>query len=151
MNFILTCNKFPLFRTYFIETFHSLWLYLKPKRKRAHSERCKEANHSGVTWNKRLNVRFQVLTVSSMNMTAFWDMAPCSLVEVARRFRGAFIALMIETVRTFETLKHRSISARLHGAMSQKAVIFKLIFNKTHNKSKINITMVNGNEKCTVN
>jgi hypothetical protein len=35
-------------------------------------------------------VRFQVLTESSMNMTAFWDTVPCSLVEVGRRFRGAY-------------------------------------------------------------
>jgi hypothetical protein len=28
------------------------------------------------------HVRFQVLTASSMKMTSFWDIAPCSLVEV---------------------------------------------------------------------
>jgi hypothetical protein len=27
-------------------------------------------------------VRFEVLTVVSMKMTAFWDIVPCSLVEV---------------------------------------------------------------------
>jgi hypothetical protein len=27
-------------------------------------------------------VRFQVLTVLSMKMTAFWNAAPCSLMEV---------------------------------------------------------------------
>jgi hypothetical protein len=36
-----------------------------------------------------------------MNMTTFWDIAPCSLVEVDRRFRGA-ITLM-EAVCTSET------------------------------------------------
>jgi hypothetical protein len=25
-----------------------------------------------------------------MKMTTFWDIAPCSLVEVDRRFRGAY-------------------------------------------------------------
>jgi hypothetical protein len=35
-------------------------------------------------------------------MAAFWDTAPCSLVEVDRRFRGA-IDLMMELVRTSET------------------------------------------------
>jgi hypothetical protein len=34
------------------------------------------------------NMRFQVLTAASMKMTAFWDIVPCSLVEVDRRFRG---------------------------------------------------------------
>jgi DNA gyrase inhibitor GyrI len=35
----------------------------------------------------------------------FWDVAPCSLVEVYRRFRGAccLIALMIEAENTSET------------------------------------------------
>jgi hypothetical protein len=34
-------------------------------------------------------VRFQVLTAVSMKMNVFWVVAPCSLVEVYRRFRGA--------------------------------------------------------------
>jgi hypothetical protein len=35
-------------------------------------------------------VRFQVLTEASMKFTVFWDVAPCSHVEVDRRFRGAY-------------------------------------------------------------
>jgi hypothetical protein len=31
-------------------------------------------------------MKFQVLTAVSMKMTAFWDIAQCSLVEVDRRF-----------------------------------------------------------------
>jgi hypothetical protein len=34
-------------------------------------------------------VRFQVLTAASMKMAVFWVVAPCSLVEVYWRFRGA--------------------------------------------------------------
>jgi hypothetical protein len=34
----------------------------------------------------RVLLGFQVLTVASTKMTAFWDIAPCSLVEVDRRF-----------------------------------------------------------------
>jgi hypothetical protein len=34
------------------------------------------------------HVRFQVLTAASTKMRAFWNIAPCSLVEVDRRFRG---------------------------------------------------------------
>jgi hypothetical protein len=34
------------------------------------------------------SVRFQVLIAASMNMAVFWVVAPCSLVEVLRRFRG---------------------------------------------------------------
>jgi hypothetical protein len=29
---------------------------------------------------KRRRVKFQVLTVASMKITAFWDVAPCSVV-----------------------------------------------------------------------
>jgi hypothetical protein len=32
-------------------------------------------------------VTFQVLTAAGMNMAVFWVVAPCSLVEVYRRFR----------------------------------------------------------------
>jgi hypothetical protein len=35
-------------------------------------------------------VRFQVLKASSMKMVVFWDVTPCSLVDVNRRFRGAY-------------------------------------------------------------
>jgi hypothetical protein len=43
------------------------------------------------------HVRFQVLTVVSMKVSAFWDIAPCSLIEVDRRF-----TLMMEAVHTSE-------------------------------------------------
>jgi hypothetical protein len=35
-------------------------------------------------------VRFQALTAANVKMTAFWDIEPRSLVEVDRRFRGAY-------------------------------------------------------------
>jgi hypothetical protein len=35
-------------------------------------------------------LRFQVLTAASMKMAVFWVVAPCSLIEVYRRFGGAF-------------------------------------------------------------
>jgi hypothetical protein len=40
-----------------------------------------------------------------MKMTAFYDVEPCSLVEVDRHFRGYYclIALMMEAVSTSET------------------------------------------------
>jgi hypothetical protein len=47
-----------------------------------------------------------------MNTRALWDIVPCSLVEVNRRFRSAyylyypfneFIVLVMEVVRTCET------------------------------------------------
>jgi hypothetical protein len=40
-----------------------------------------------------------------MKITPFWDIAPCCLVEVGRRFRGAYcsIRVMVAAVRTFKT------------------------------------------------
>jgi hypothetical protein len=35
-------------------------------------------------------VMLQVLTAANMNMTVFWDVAPCCLVEIDRSFRGAY-------------------------------------------------------------
>jgi hypothetical protein len=37
-----------------------------------------------------IQVRFQVLTVARMIVAVFWDVAPCSLVEIDLRFRGAY-------------------------------------------------------------
>jgi hypothetical protein len=34
-------------------------------------------------------VRFQVLTAASMNISVFWHVVPCSMVEIDRRFKGA--------------------------------------------------------------
>jgi hypothetical protein len=53
---------------------------------------------------KIVRARFQALTAASMKMSASWDIAPCSLVEVYRRFRGAYclLALIIEA-HTSET------------------------------------------------
>jgi hypothetical protein len=35
-------------------------------------------------------MKLQVLTAANMNMTAVWDIAPCSLVEGDPHFRGAY-------------------------------------------------------------
>jgi hypothetical protein len=35
-------------------------------------------------------MRFQVLMAASLYITAFWDIEPCSLVEVDVRFPGAY-------------------------------------------------------------
>jgi hypothetical protein len=36
---------------------------------------------------KMFKMRFQVLTATSMKMAVFLDVAPCSLVDIDRRFR----------------------------------------------------------------
>jgi hypothetical protein len=45
-----------------------------------------------------LFVRVQIITVASMK-TAFWDIPPCSLLEVYRRFRGAYSIMTIIAIR----------------------------------------------------
>jgi hypothetical protein len=41
------------------------------------------------------NVRFQVLMAASMKFRVFWDVAPCSHVEVERRFRVAYRSTLV--------------------------------------------------------
>jgi hypothetical protein len=36
------------------------------------------------------SVGFQVLTAASMDMTTFWDIVPCCIVEVDGRFGSGF-------------------------------------------------------------
>jgi hypothetical protein len=90
---------------------------------------CRESNSGRPVCSLRtkLFVRFQVLTASSMEKTVFWDMTPCSLVEVDRLFSGAQclhhnLWLCWQYVR----LKRLSASTRLHGVISQKTVFFML-------------------------
>jgi hypothetical protein len=56
----------------------------------------------------------QFRAILRANTTAFWDTAPCSLVEVDRSFGDVYC------------LHHNGdeTSTRLHGATSQKAIIF---------------------------
>jgi hypothetical protein len=64
-------------------------------------------------------MRFQILTLANMQMKTFWVIEPCSLVEVARRFRLQI--LFMEAVHTPET----SVCLHgLHDPVSQKVVIF---------------------------
>jgi hypothetical protein len=41
------------------------------------------------TWDRSKNLNFSEEQKEEMKMTVFWDVAPCSLVEVYRRFRCA--------------------------------------------------------------
>jgi hypothetical protein len=57
-------------------------------------------------------VRFQVLTAASMKFRVFWDLAPCSHVEVDRRPASIIIALLMEAVCTSETLVNFNVNSR---------------------------------------
>jgi hypothetical protein len=86
-------------------------------------------------WPKRLNKDFVLLntykrmvspcwTWTYVKKRAFWDIAPCNIVEVDRIFRDV---LPPSTWRSQNvTLKSRSMLTRLHGTISQNAVFFKL-------------------------
>jgi hypothetical protein len=56
-----------------------------------------------------------------MMMIAPWDIAPCSVVEVDRRFRDAYCPHYQDD--------GGSTSTRLHGAVSQTAAIFIQFFH----------------------
>jgi hypothetical protein len=58
---------------------------------------------------KNYKVRFQVLTVASMK-TAFWDIVPCSLVEVDQHFRGVYCSIIwaMNKPQARSSLEHRN-------------------------------------------
>jgi hypothetical protein len=77
--------------------------------------------------NAEVPVRFQVLTAANVKTTDFLYIAPCGLVEVGRRFRGACCLHHEGDPDEGSThLWNVCSSSRLHGAIYQKAV--SLIF-----------------------
>jgi hypothetical protein len=72
-------------------------------------------------------------------MAVFCDVGPCSLVDINRRFRGAYCLrhyLSFWWGRQEDSLKRRSVSTRLHGAVSQKAVS-RLVVMRTRNLTEM--------------
>jgi hypothetical protein len=63
-------------------------------------------------------------------MIAFWDIVPCSLIEIdVSEVRTASITMAIVLMMNqYAPLKRRSTSMRLHGTFPQKSVIFIRIF-----------------------
>jgi hypothetical protein len=64
---------------------------------------------------------------ASMRMAVFWVVAPCSLVEVYQRFRGAccLIALMMDAVNTSETsVNFYQVGFEVLTAVSMKIAVF---------------------------
>jgi hypothetical protein len=58
-----------------------------------------------------------------LKMALFWDVAPCSLVDIDRRFRVPYY-LNRYCDEWLITLKRRSVPTKLHFATSQKTDIF---------------------------
>jgi hypothetical protein len=75
--------------------------------------------------NRRLNVRFQVLTAASMRFRiVFWDVLPCKII-VVRRFRGTCCLYHPWWWRQRVPMKRRS-TVILHGSTSQKTILKKM-------------------------
>jgi hypothetical protein len=61
---------------------------------------------------------FRFSRAASMKFRVFWDVAPCSQVDVDRRFRGAYclhhqgVALIMEAVCTSETSININLTTR---------------------------------------
>jgi hypothetical protein len=61
-------------------------------------------------------MRFQVLTAAYMKFRLFWDVAPCSLVEVDR----CFLALLMDAVRASETSMRFNVTTRRYIPQDSK-------------------------------
>jgi hypothetical protein len=64
-------------------------------------------------------MRFKVLTAARMRSRVFWDVTPCSHVEVDRRFGRVYGlhhqgALITEAVRASETSFRFNVTTRLY-------------------------------------
>jgi hypothetical protein len=67
--------------------------------------------------NTRTRKIFQDLAAASVKISVFWDVAPYSLIDNNRRFRGSYCRP--------SSLKCPSVSARINGVSSQNRVILK--------------------------
>jgi hypothetical protein len=95
--------------------------------------RCRYCIHITIFLNKNIYMRFQVPTVASMKFRVFWDVLPCSQIDVDQCFRGACCLHHQGDDsspwwwRQHAPLKCRSTSIWLHSSTSQKTLNFKNI------------------------
>jgi hypothetical protein len=71
------------------------------------------------------HVTFQFIRVVSVKMSAFWDRAPCSVIEADRRFRGVYCLHHqgIHHCDDRDSMHFWNVWVRLHDAISQKTII----------------------------
>jgi hypothetical protein len=116
--FIYPSKKFPhlmikpswLTRISFVKTGFITWKWSWPRIEEASTDT------SCPLYKANSLVRFQVLTAASMKMAVFWVIAPCSLVEVYRRFRGA----CYQTTRRATTQKTATLKQSFLRALSYR-------------------------------
>jgi hypothetical protein len=98
-------------------------------------------------------LRFHVLTAASMKMRALWGIEPCSL-GVGRRFRCAYCLLHQGDECShpsswwwkYVPLERRSTPTRLHGAISQKALIFCSIFITFQQRTQLLLLLLSADD-----
>jgi hypothetical protein len=80
-----------------------------------------ETGYWNICWTETGNsyMRFQVITAVSVKFRVFWDVAPCSHVQVYQRFRNAYYlhlqyTLMMEAVCTSEMSVHLNVITWLY-------------------------------------
>jgi hypothetical protein len=66
-----------------------------------------------------------------MKIVALWDIAPCSVIEVDRRFRGAYCLHCRFDVGGSTHLRNIGLLQQDNSTICQKAVIFKLAAMRT--------------------
>jgi hypothetical protein len=82
-----------------------------------------------------------------MKFTSLWSIAQCSLVEVTRRFRGAYCLHHWGNDGGRTPLNRRYTSTTLHSATSQISVIFiATYFNVPNREWKITKTVAKNKE-----
>jgi hypothetical protein len=70
-------------------------------------------------WTSVLQVSFQVLTATSIKMAVFWDVAPCSLVEVCRCFRDIYCLQTAIRALMMDSKNHWNISQYVPDYIAQ--------------------------------
>jgi hypothetical protein len=66
--------------------------------------------------------------------TTFWDVAPCSIVDIERYSRGAYSSIIrVIIMEVVSASKRRLISSKLLGPASQKTTMFILIAVRIRN------------------
>jgi hypothetical protein len=65
----------------------SVHVFILKENIKINSHVCRIYLHDGYIVKR---VRYEVLTAANIKMAVFWVVAQCSLVEIYRRFRGAY-------------------------------------------------------------
>jgi hypothetical protein len=99
---------------------------------------CFLAKTGGKMWQTQIQVWSGILHITMLLFRVFWDVAPCSHVEIDQHFRDVHYLHhqgdhRSDDGRQYVPLKHQSTSMWLHGSTSQKTLNFILAAMRTWN------------------